>query len=76
MAAIEVREYVTEDGRSPFGRWFEKLDAQAATKVTTALERLTQGNVSSVKGVGEGLLECRIDWGPGLEFTLAGTATY
>lgn len=33
--------------------------------MTVALARLEQGNLSSVKAVGEGVLECRIDWGPG-----------
>ena len=37
----------------------------AAAKVTVALARVEQGNLSNVKGVGEGVLECRIDWGPG-----------
>ena len=27
--------------------------------------RLEQGNLSNAKGVGEGVLEYRIDWGPG-----------
>ena len=26
---------------------------------------MEQGNLSNVKGVGEGVLECRIDFGPG-----------
>jgi putative addiction module killer protein len=33
--------------------------------VTTALTRLAQGNFSNVKGVGSGVLEFRIDFGPG-----------
>jgi putative addiction module killer protein len=37
----------------------------AAAKVTTALVRLEQGNVSNAKGVGAGVYECRIDFGPG-----------
>ena len=41
------------------------LDAQAAAKVTVALARIEQGNFSSVKGVGSGVFECRIDFGPG-----------
>ena len=62
---IVVREYVDLDGRSPFARWFSRLDAQAAAKVATALVRLEQGNLSGVKGVGAGVLERRIDFGPG-----------
>ena len=62
---IEVREYTEPHGRSPFQQWFEDLEARAAAKVTVALARLQQGNVSNVKGVGGGVLELRIDYGPG-----------
>lgn len=62
---IQVREYTDPHGRSPFQQWFEDLDARAAAKVTVALARLQQGNVSNVKGVGGGVLELRIDYGPG-----------
>ena len=62
---IDVREYTDPHGRSPFQRWFEDLDARAAVKVTVALARLQQGNVSNVKGVGGGVLELWIDYGPG-----------
>ena len=60
-----IREYVDERGRSPFAKWFEDLDARAAAKVTVALARIETGNLSNVKSVGAGVLEYRIDWGPG-----------
>lgn len=47
---IELREY---------------LDRHARAKVTTALVRLSAGNTSSVKAVGGGVNEVRIDYGPG-----------
>ena len=62
---IEVREYLDRNGRSPFGRWFDELDAPAAAKITIALTRLGSGNLSNVKGVGSGVLEYRVDFGPG-----------
>ena len=62
---IEIREYIDPEGRSPYARWFNRLDAQAAAKVATALVRMEQGNLSNAKGVGAGVLECRIDFGPG-----------
>lgn len=37
----------------------------AAVKVTTAVHRMEQGNFSNVKGVGAGVYEYRIDFGPG-----------
>ena len=61
---IVVREYVGVDGRSPFARWFSRLDAQVTAKVATALMRLQQGNLSGLKGVGAGIHERRIDFGP------------
>lgn len=62
---MELREYLTSQGHSPFGRWFEGLNAPAAARITTALVRMEQGNLSNAKGVGEGVLEYRIDFGPG-----------
>ena len=62
---IEVREYLTEAGRSPFAKWFNSLNAVAAAKVTTALVRMEHGNLSNAKGIGGGLQEYRIDYGPG-----------
>jgi putative addiction module killer protein len=62
---IVIREYTDAEGRSPFQRWFQTLNARAAAKVTVALARLEQGNVSSLKGVGSGVVELRIDFGPG-----------
>jgi putative addiction module killer protein len=62
---IDVREYLDAESRSPYGVWFDRLTAQAAAKVATALTRLAAGNFSNVKGVGSGLFENKIDFGPG-----------
>ena len=62
---IEIREYIDTEGRRPYARWFNRLDPQAAAKVVTALVRMEQGNLANTKGVGSGVLECRIDFGPG-----------
>ena len=61
----EIREYIDIRGRSPFGRWFDRLDSTAAARVRTALARMEAGNLSNVRGVGSGVLERRIDVGPG-----------
>ncbi|WGJ15973.1 type II toxin-antitoxin system RelE/ParE family toxin [Methylocapsa sp. D3K7] len=62
---LELRYYLAVDGKSPFEEWFSGLDAAAGAKVSVALARVEQGNLSNAKGVGEGLLEYRINWGPG-----------
>jgi putative addiction module killer protein len=41
------------------------LDAVARAKVASAIARMEQGNLSNTKGVGGGVLEYRIDFGPG-----------
>ncbi len=61
----EIRYYVAAGGRQPFAEWFAELEADARAKVTRAIARLEQGNFSNVKSVGEGVLEYRIDFGPG-----------
>ena len=62
---IELLEYETEDGDHPFAEWFDGLNAPAALKVRRSLTKIEVGNFSNVKGVGGGLLEYRIDFGPG-----------
>jgi putative addiction module killer protein len=61
---LEVRYYIS-GGRSPFADWFAELESIARAKVTTAIARIEQGNLSNVKSVGEGVLEYKIDFGPG-----------
>ena len=62
---IELRGYIDENGKKRFAEWLEELDAAAAAKVTIALARLEQGNFSNAKGVGAGVFEYKIDFGPG-----------
>ncbi len=62
---VAVLEYLDPGGRSPYAAWFEQLNAQAAAKVVVALTRLAQGNFSNVKAIGRGVMEYKIDFGPG-----------
>jgi putative addiction module killer protein len=62
---FELRGYIDANEKKPFAKWFERLDSSAAAKVTMAVTRMEQGNFSNVKGVGEGVLEYKIDFGPG-----------
>jgi putative addiction module killer protein len=66
-----ILEYVDTRGRSPFRRWFDALDPTAASRVATALYRLEQGHESGLKSLGAGLVEYRIDSGPGYRLYLA-----
>jgi putative addiction module killer protein len=62
---VDVHEYLDRSGRSPYAEWFDSLDPQAAAKVAIAITRVGQGNYSNVKGVGSGVHECKIAFGPG-----------
>jgi putative addiction module killer protein len=67
---LTLVEYIREDGSNPYKNWFDRLDAQAAAKVTTAAARLAAGNTSNVKRIGA-ISEYRIDWGPSYRIYLA-----
>lgn len=62
---LEIRYYVAAGGQQPFAEWFADLVPVVRAKVTRAIARMEQGNLSQVKSVGEGVLEYRIDFGPG-----------
>ena len=65
MAPIRLVEYLDAQGRSAHAKWFDSLNAPAAAKVAAALYQLAAGNFSNVKGVGSGVFEKKIDFGPG-----------
>jgi len=49
-----------------FAKWLDGLhDIRARARVLVRIERLAAGNPGDVKGVGEGVSELRIDYGPG-----------
>jgi putative addiction module killer protein len=62
---LEVNEYIDEAGKSPFGKWLRGLNVQAAAKIAAVLEKIAKGNLSNVEGVGAGVFEYKLDWGPG-----------
>jgi putative addiction module killer protein len=57
---IEIRKTET------FDRWFTSLrDRRAIARIILRMDRLQLGLFGDVKPVGEGVLEMRIDYGPG-----------
>ena len=62
---LDLREYQDPLGNSPFRKWFDRLNAEAAGKVTKAVYRIGLGNFSNARGIGAGVHECRINFGPG-----------
>jgi putative addiction module killer protein len=62
---VTLLEYLDQSGDSPYRAWFDSLNAQAAARVAIVQTRLSLGNFSNVKGVGSGVFEVRLDFGPG-----------
>src|SRR4051794_7736692 len=62
---LQILQYESEEGVCPFAVWFDGLDTRAALKVRTAIARMEAGNFGDCKSIGAGVLERRVDWGPG-----------
>lgn len=62
---VEIRYYIDACGDAPFAEWFAELEPTASARIARAIARMEQGNFSNAKGVGEGVLEYKIDFGPG-----------
>lgn len=69
MSQVRPRQivaYVAPDGRTPFADWLRKLtDQKARNSIRVRIARLRLGNLGDYKSVGQGVLELRIDIGPG-----------
>ena len=58
--------YKREDGKRPFRIWLEGLsDQRTVRKIEARIARVRQGNFGDSKPVGEGVIELRINYGPG-----------
>lgn len=63
---FEVVIYQTVKGISPFEVWIGKLkDRRAKIHVMRRVQRVMMGNFGDHKWIGDGLVELRIDHGPG-----------
>jgi putative addiction module killer protein len=61
----EIVAYVNAADMSPYEEWHQKLDSGVRARVTVAVYRLEAGNFSAAKGIGGGIFELRLDFGPG-----------
>ncbi len=62
----ELKVYESPSGTAPFDDWLESLrDVKNRARIQVRLDRLEQGNFGDCKPVGEGVLELRLDFGPG-----------
>jgi putative addiction module killer protein len=60
MGPIEVRQ------TDLFSDWLRGLsDGRAKTRIAARIRRLEQGNLGDCRSLGSGLVEMRVDYGPG-----------
>jgi putative addiction module killer protein len=74
---IEIRRYLTAEGKDVFGAWLSELnDLKARARIVVRIDRLASGNFGDTKSLGGGLHELRIDWGAGYRvyYGMTGTA--
>lgn len=63
---ISIHYFIDSSGRSPYHVWYERLGDEKTRQVIDArMARLRSGNLGDCKSVGSGVLELRIDYGPG-----------
>ena len=57
---VEVRQTLE------FSGWLHRLkDANAVSRITGRIRRMEMGNPGDTRSVGQGILETRVDYGPG-----------
>ena len=74
MTTRTVLVYQSADGRRPFTEWLAALkDRQARARIQTRINRLVLGNPGDHRALDGGVIELRIDWGPGYRVYFAQT---
>ncbi len=67
---MQIVELTLEDKSSPYADWFATLPVDVAVKVTTAVLRMHQGNLSNVEWF-RGIGEFKLNFGAGWRIYLA-----
>ena len=58
---MDVREYLTADGRNPYREWLDTLDVTPRARIQARVLRFSTGNFGDHKSVGGGVNERAID---------------
>lgn len=60
------RIYQTKDGKTPYEAWLNGLkDVVGRAKIRTRVDRATFGNFGDHRSIGAGVIELKVDYGPG-----------
>jgi putative addiction module killer protein len=61
---LELHQYIDQQSRNRFERWYLKLEDGTRARISIALDRFSRGS-GAAKDVGAGVMELRLDFGPG-----------
>jgi len=63
---FQLEYYQQENGAVPFRDWLRELrDMRAAARIRARLTRIRAGNFGTIRALGDGVSELKIDYGPG-----------
>lgn len=69
---MDIRIYTDASGQAPFEEWLHGLkDVQARARIRARIVRLQLGNFGDCKPLRDGVMELRIDHGPGYRVYLS-----
>lgn len=69
---MDLRYYTDSEGRSPLTEWLAELrDVRARAQIRARLARVQAGNLGDCKSLRDGVMELRIDCGPGYRVYLS-----
>ena len=68
---MDVREYLTADGKNPYREWLDTLDVTPRARIQARVFRFSTGNLGDHKSVGGGVWEARVMLGPGYRIYFA-----
>lgn len=74
---FQLEYYQHENGQVPFRDWLHRLrDRQAVERIRARLTRVRAGNFGTIRALGDGVIELKIDHGPGyrLYYAMSGKA--
>ncbi|MBK8870751.1 MAG: type II toxin-antitoxin system RelE/ParE family toxin [Elusimicrobia bacterium] len=76
MIPLEIFQYETSSGKSPYREWFLSLkDGMVRSRIWARVDRLALGNPGDYKSLGQGVYELRLDFGPGFRIYYAPVKT-
>lgn len=62
---FELVRYQDRSKRIPYSEWIRELDGKTAGRIRSYVGRLKSGNFGDSRSVGHGVVELKIDFGPG-----------